>query len=462
MRWPKTKWKSVTCRSFLFIILAGLSGLAAYAQPGTLVDGIVAVVGNQPVLKSDIEAEKITMKQQGFGMDIPDLDCIVMEEMLFTKLLVFQAVLDSIEVSEGEIMATVEQRLNYFISQLGSPEAFEQYYGKSIAEFKADFHDPIKEQLQSQKMMGNIQQGVKVTPREVEKFFNKIPKDSLPLISAQVQYAQIVIDPAVRQSQKDKERRFLDSIRTEIMLGKTTMFAQAARHSEDPGSKLKGGCYPLQRRGIFAAEFEAAVFSTDQGGYSPIFETQFGYHFVYVKEKRGEYYEACHVLRRPKVTEEDMRMAEKKLEDVSRLLKADSLSFKAAARKYSTDSKTSNNDGVVLNRETGSTRHDVDKLPGSDFFIIDNLEPGEMSKVVAFTKDDGTESYRIIKLLSRTEAHRASLKTDYELIKSTCLEKKKKEVLDEWVNSRLKHVFIRISPEHSDCKFDHSWGTRNP
>lgn len=445
---------------FYSLILFFALSFSAQAQPGALVDGIVAVVGNQVVLMSEMEGEKTNMKQQGYSLDLPNTDCLVLEEMLFQKLLVFTAVLDSVEVPENEIQATIDQRLNYFISQLGSPEAFEQYYGKSIAEFKADFHDPIKEQLQSQKMMGTLSSGVKVTPKEVEKFFKKIPTDSLPLISAQVQFAQIVVDPQISPGQKTKTRMFLDSIRNDLILGKTTMFAQAARHSEDPGSRLKGGCYPLQRRGVFAAEYEAAVFATTEGGYSPIFETQFGYHFVYVKEKRGEFYEACHILKRPQVTEEAIEEARLKIEEVSRLIKSDSLSFKEAAKQYSTDKSTANNDGTVLNGQTGSTRHDVDKLESQDFFIIDNLEPGDLSTPLLFSKADGTEAYRILKLLTRSEAHRASLSTDYELIKSSCLEKKKKEVLDNWVTDQLKHVYVRVDQDFMPCKLEHDWGQK--
>jgi len=434
-----------------------LTSLLSFCQKGTLIDGIVAVVGNQPVLKSELEGEKMNMKQQGFSMDAPNAECMILEDLLFQKLLVFKAVLDSVEVPESEIQATIEQRLNYFISQLGSPEAFEQYYGKSIAEFKADFHDPIKEQLQSQKMMGTISSGVKVTPKEVEQFFRKIPEDSLPLISAQVQYAQIVIDPQISEARKFQTRAFLDSIKSALMMGKTTMFAQAARHSEDPGSRLKGGCYPLQRRGVFAAEYEAAVFATDEGGYSPVFETQFGYHFVYVKEKRGEYYEACHILKRPVVTEEAMEEARLKLIEVNNFIKSDSLTFKEAARKYSTDKSTANNDGTVLNAQTGSTRHDVDKLDSQDFFIIDNLEPGDMSTPMLFTKADDTQAYRMLTLMSRTEAHRASLNTDYELIKASCLEKKKKEILDDWVTGQLKHVFVKIDEDYRQCPLEQRW-----
>ncbi|MFZ6050936.1 peptidylprolyl isomerase [Halocola ammonii] len=427
-------------------------------EKGKVIDKIVAVVGDEILLKSEVEAQKLQLKGQKGYPTGQELHCMVVEEMLREKLLLHQARVDSLEVGEAEVDGEIERRLQYYIGMLGDQKKFEEYYGKSVAQFREDFKEPIREQLLAERMKRQIYNDVNVTPEDVTKYFNSLSKDSLPLINAKVAYSQIAIEPEVREVQKEKTRRLLDSIRTEIMKGNTSMMIQAALHSEDPGSKYKGGCYDLMQRGSFVPEYEAAVFNTDEGSYSPVFESEYGFHFVYVEEKRGEYYKACHILKRPKVTDLDIKQAKMKLDTAKQMMK-DSLTFQSAASRFSSDLRSAKAGGKVMNPRTGSIMHEVDQLDRQIFFVLDKLKVGEVSEPVKIETENGDVYYAIYKLDKRVEAHRANLRDDYQMIQKAAEGEKREEVFDEWIENALMKTYDSVDQEILDkCEFSHSWG----
>jgi peptidyl-prolyl cis-trans isomerase SurA len=438
-------------------------GSGLFAQPGELevIDEIIAIVGNEIVLRSELESNKLDLKRRGANLP-PGSEGMLLEEMMLQKLMVHMARVDSIEVSEAEIEAEMQTRLNHFISQFGSEEAFVEFYGKSISEFRQELEEPLTEQIMVQKFRPSITNKANVTPQDVEKFFNSIPKDSLPLVESEVQFSHIVIDPRVRQKAIDDCVNLLDSIRQDLIDGETTMLVQAARHSEDPGSKFKGGCYELIRRGSFDPAYEAAVYNTPEGNYSQVFESQFGYHFVLVKEKRGELYTSCHILKRPEVSAADLAYARTKLDSIVSAIQADSLSFEKAAKLYSGDKESANQGGLVIDPMSKVSRFEMNALDPTLFFVIDELEVGEISEPMEYEKEDGRKAWRVIRLESRSKPHKANLKDDYQMIQAMAEQKEQSKVMEKWIKEHVTQTFVKINGEFADMKYEYDWLHDNP
>ena len=295
------------------VVVDDFGGLSptAWGQPNSTdsfqrLDGIVAVVGDEIVLASDIQ-ERVIQAQIEEEMSLEDNQCGLLESMLFEKLLLHNARLDSLEVTDAEVMGEIDRRLTYYLQMFGTIEAFEAEYGKSIAEWKGGVPRSVREQILAQKMQAEIDQSVRSTPAQVQKYFEDIPVDSLPLIPEELSYDGLFRCPVVSgEAQKMRTRTTLDSIRVLVETGKMSMTLAATRYSEDPGSKYKGGCYNNIARGQFVPEFEGAVYETEIGGYSPVFESDFGFHFLRVTDRRGEQFSACHVLMKPTLTPKNL------------------------------------------------------------------------------------------------------------------------------------------------------------
>lgn len=446
-------------RSSLIIFLVSLT-LNTLAQPGKVVDRIIGVVGNEIILQSDLESSILEMTE-GKGSDDAAMRCSVYENLLYQKLLLNQAKLDSLEVSDGEVQSQVERRIEYFIQMFGSVEEFEKYYGKSQAQLKEEYFDLIKDQLLVQKMQESVTSKVKVTPADVLRYYQTVPKDSIPLIGEQVEYSKIEIAPAVRESEVQRIIHMMDSIRMNLSNGKSSMTLEAAKWSEDPGSKYKGGCYPLQRKGSFVPEYEAAVYNTPEGSYSPVFATVYGYHFVKVIEKRGEFYESCHILMSPKIKSEDLNDARSKLERIIASM-GDTLSFAQAAQRFSTDNDSKNQGGKVINQSTGGTRHDVASLSSELNLVFMSMKPGDHSDAILATAEDGKQSYVVYHLDNRTPAHDANMKDDYEIFKQVAEARAKQVETDKWVRKRIASTFIKTDPDYLACNTQFPWSKNNP
>ncbi|MEZ4799152.1 MAG: peptidylprolyl isomerase [Flavobacteriales bacterium] len=437
------------------IVILFFIPLLANAQ-GELIDKIVAVVGDEIVLHSDIQSTILEATQGKTADATAEERCSVVENLLYQKLLLNQSKIDSIDVSDAEVQMQVDRRLNYFIQMFGSTEQFEAYYGKTTAQMKADYFDLIKDQLLVQRMQSEITKDLKVTPSDVLKYFNSLPPDSLPLVGEQIRYSQIVIDPEVRESERQRTIMFLDSIRNDILNGRTSMTLQAAKWSEDPGSKYKGGCYPLQRKGSFVPEYEAAVSNTPEGSYSPVFKTDYGYHFVKVVEKRGDFYESCHILMSPKVSENDLSGAKTKLDSIASALNAGKITFQQAALRYSTDKNTANQEGRVANIQSGS-KHNVAELSPETNLILSALKVGEVSEPVLVKKQDGSQAYVVYRLDERIPAHRATMEQDFEIFKYGAEDSASRKIMDEWVNKKIASTYVSIDPEFASCVFEFNW-----
>ena len=444
---------SIFTFSFLF-------SLSLFAQPGNsefqLLDGIVAVVGDEIILNSAIEDRALQARIEGGEVDESN-KCGFLEELLFEKLLLHNARLDSLEVSDGEVMDEIERRLAYYIKMLGSVESFEAEYGKSVAQWKADFTEPILDQLLAQRMQQTISQEVRATPAEVLEYFDNTPIDSLPLIPEELSYSEIVLQPVISDRQKQAVRTTLDSIRNLVATGELSMTLAATRYSEDPGSKYKGGCYENIARGVFIPEFEAAVFDTPLNGYSPVFESDFGYHFVRVTDKRGEQFSACHVLMKPRVNPLALESLNSKIDSIYASINAGSTTFERDVLSFSTRESSKNSKGQVVNPRDGGLMFGIDELDPNLYFLLEPLEIGEMSSPVQLVDDDGDGFWTILRLEDRKPAHRANPKDDYALFQSQVENNMRALDMNEWIDEHISDTFIRLSSEYINCEFNINW-----
>ena len=414
---------------------------------------IIAVVGNEIILQSDVDAQLFQMEAS--GMPVDDV-CPVVDQLMLQKLLLHQARLDSIMVDDGEVASQIDRRLEYYVRMFGSIEAFEAEYGKTVAAWKAEFREPMREQIMADRMQGEIEGQVRATPRDISDHFKSIPTDSLPLIPEEIRYSQIVIEPELSEEEKLETRVFMDSIRSEVVAGRLSLTLAAMRHSEDPGSKYKGGCYEDIRRGAFVPEVEAQVFATPEGAFSPVFESDFGFHFVKTTNIRGEVFSMCHVLMKPTVPETAMLEAAALADSVAQLITLDSLTFVQAVERFSTDEDTKNQGGRVTNPRTGGLFHGVDELDRTDFFLINELRTEEHSSATAVQGAE-QQAYAIYLLNERKPAHAANPQQDYELFQMQVEADLRQAKLDKWVRRRLAETYVRLIDDFSGCDFDRQW-----
>lgn len=425
-----------------------MSCISLQAQ-NQLVDRVVAVVGNEIILNSDVEIQfdqRIASGEE-FG---PNGKCVVLEDLMFEKLLVHQAEVDSVEVTDDEVQQVLDRRMDYFISQLGSRKKLEEYYGKTIAELEEELFKPIYSQLVAQKMQQEITGDIKVTPQEVRQFFTSIPSDSLPYINSQVEIAQIVLYPKVSEASKKEARERLEELRQRVLSG-SKVSTLAILYSEDPGSSKNGGKYEGIKRGQFVKEFEAVAFALKPGEISEVFETEYGFHFVELIAKRGQEIDLRHILISPKVTDDALQEAKAALDSIRMQIESGEISFSEAAKSFSEDKSTKFNGGLMINPNTGETKFEINELDKSLFFVIDNMELNEVSQAQYMQTPDGKPAFRILQLKNQTPPHRANMKDDYNRIKEVALLKKKKETMDAWVEERVAKTYIRINDGFSSC-----------
>lgn len=433
-----------------------LSSVVSLAQEGEMIDKVIAVVGGNKVTYSDIQRQKAQYAQQGMPLP-PDADCQILEEMLFQALLLNQAELDSVVVDDGQVEQEMDRRLEYFILQMGGDsKKLEEFYGKSIPEIKEEFKSQIKDQMLIQQMQGTITSTIDLTPKEVKEFFNAIPKDSLPLIGAQVEVSHLTKYARITKALKDKVFDQCNEWIKEIQKGETSFATVALFNSADPGSSAKGGDLGWVGRGTFVPEFEAVAFSQPIGVISEPFETQYGVHFLEVLERRGNMVNCRHVLVNFEVSANELVQAKEECDKIASELKSDTLSFDRAILKYSDDEDTKNAKGILYNPASGETKWDVKDLDPYLFNAIDQLKPGDVSEPRLF-ENNGKKGYRLVKLNSRTEPHRANLSQDYSLIQRMARSKKEGEVVDDWVRSKINTTYIRLDKEFQKCNLRFDW-----
>lgn len=443
---------------FLFSIIS-FQSIFAQSKDDAFIDGVIAVVADEIVLRSELE-EKITQYARS-GMPIEDnTSCLLLEELLTQKLIIHQAAVDSVEVDDNQVQSELDRRIQYFVAQIGSEEKLEEFYGKSIVQIKEEFEQLIHDQMLVQQMQGQISGGVQVSPREVREFFNDIPKDSLPYINSEVEVAHIVIDPEVNEKEKENAKQRLRDIRKRITDGED-FGTLAYLYSEDPGSAKQNGELGFLTRSMLVKEFAAEAFSLQPGQVSGIVETEFGFHIIQVIEKRGKEVNARHILIKPKIGTDDLIRSKALLDSLyASLEKTDTISFSELATKYSTDEYTNRNGGKLINQMSGETRFEMSQMNQVDpglFFVLDKMSEGDVSKPVVYTKPDGSKAYRIVKLLSVTEPHTANLKDDYQRIYEAAKLEKQAKKMKQWMKDHIGSSYIKVDEHYNDCSFENNW-----
>jgi len=434
-----------------------LTVLSAFGQEQS-VDRIIAVVGGNITLQSELETQYLQMLSSGYEPN-DDSRCILFEELLYGNLLLHRAKVDSLEVSDSEVEDELTRRLDYFVAQLGSQEKLEEYYEKSILEIKDEFRELIKEQLLSQRMQQQITGDVKVTPAEVRAYFNKIPKDSLPYINTELELGRIMRRPAITKEQKQDAKNKAEELRKRVLEGESFR-ALSILYSEDPGSAKNGGDLGFFQRGMMVPEFDAVAFRLKEDSISEVFETDYGYHFIEMLERRGEQINVRHILIRPKTSLDDLEKARVFLDSIRELIVDGKMTFAEAAEKFSDDEESNQNAGMMYNPMTGASVFDMEQLGSIDqklFLTVEKMKVGDISKAVKTQSPDGKESYNLFFLKSQTEPHVANLKDDYQKIQTAALGEKKNRVIEKWINDKASKTYIRIDDAYKDCPFAHRW-----
>lgn len=419
------------------------------------VEGIVAVVGGNVILKSDIENQYLQIRTQGnIQGTATALKCQILETLLFQKLLLHQSQVDSLTVTDAQVENEMDRRMRYFISQAGTPERLEQHFGKSLSEIKNELKEVIRESMLADQSQQKITSGVTITPSEVRSYFRRLHKDSIPLINAEYEIGMIVKRPLVTEEEKQLTREKLHGFRERIRKG-DDFGTLAVLYSEDPGSARQGGELGMFRRGEMRLEFEAAAFKLKPGEVSEVVETEDGFHLIQSIQRRGEYINVRHILLQPKVALTDLTAAKNALDSIAEQIRSGKTTYDEAVVKYS-DDPGKNSGGWLINPVSGNSRFESSHLDPKIFFVVDKLRTGEVSAPVLFT-ERGKQDYRIYYLKSRTDPHRATLDNDYARIQDLALEKKKMETVDRWINERVMNTFISINESYQSCSFQRKW-----
>ena len=446
-------------RIFAIFAIVTICNTIGYAQQQQVIDKVVAVVGSNIILQSEIEEQYLQYRLQG-GVkgSASSIRCEILEDLLFRKLMLNQAELDSISVTDEQIDSEVERYVRYYVSQLGSIEKLEKYYDKNIAEIRDDLHKQLKEKQLMEEVQRSIVSGVSATPSDVRDFYRSIPRDSIPMVSAQYEIAELVKKPPITLDEKLAVKDELYNIRARILKGER--FSTLARiYSEDPGSATKGGELGFQGRGDYVPEFEAAAFALKEGEISEVIETEYGFHIIQLIERRGDYINVRHILRTLKVSPEALQQAYDELDNIAGLIRNDSITFDEAVKTYS-DEADKVNGGLLVNEIDGSTLFNAEDLDQQVSVVINRLQVGEVSDPVPMKTSDGKDAYRLLIIKKKTTPHKANLKDDYALILQWTMQKQRQDAINKWIKAKSTKAYVKICEDYQDCDFQFDWNIK--
>ena len=441
--------------SILCIVCTSLS---TWAQGGgTPIDGIVAVIGKEVILQSDLEKHFIDYKSQYRNIDNPEeVYCQILENLMFNKLLVHQAELDSLEVTDEEVEYRLNSRISYFLQQVGGDVKYiENYFKKPMSEIKKEMRELMREQALIEQVQYQITGDITITPSVVKRFANEISPDSMPIVPTSYVFGEIVKIPPVSEEEVNSVKEQLNGYRERILRGEK-MSLLARLYSDDPGSAAHGGDLGFVERGTTYPEFEAAAFNLKSGEVSQVIKTQAGYHIIQMIERRGESVHVAHILIQPKPSTDEQVKAITYLDSVRQIILNEKLSIEEAAKRFS-EGPTKDNGGLAINPYTNSNVFDKQTLDEGTFATINKLIPGEYSECVPFVNDDGIMAYRLIYLTERVSEHKANIVEDYDMIKNAALENKKYDALEQWLVDKVKVTNIKLNAQYKECDFVTKW-----
>jgi len=434
---------------FVFLTIIAANGIA---QPKKVTaDKIIGVIGDRIILKSDIDNQIADAKRQEVALP-PDAECYLIQQLVINKILALQADKDSIPVSDDEVEADVDNRIRYFIQQYGSKEVIEQITGKTIYQFREEMREPIKENKLASAMRNKIVDNIKITPTEVRSYFETIPKDSLVFYETEVELGEIVQYPKAGREMEEYAQTELKEYKRMVEAGSKKFETLASLYTDDPGSKQTGGMYVLNKKDN---QWDPAFFNTamslKEGQISRVVKSKFGYHIIQCVTRAGDEVTVRHILKVPRVNEEDIRQSVEKLDSVRTLLVNGTIPFGEAVSRFS-DEEQSKFTGGRKTAPDGSSFLTIDQLGKDVVGLLDTLQPGSYTKATSFTDErGGKKGVRILYLMSRTEPHRENLKDDYSKIATRALEEKKEKHLEKWFTKNASGFYIKLDENYRTC-----------
>lgn len=435
------------------LILVLFFSLNLSAQRDTIIiDNIIARVGDEIILQSDVENTYFQWLAEGNSAS-SQAKCNVLEDILIQKLLLNQAHIDSIEITDDELDMQVDARLNMFVAQIGGITELENYLNKTIFDIKKDLKKSLRDQIIAQKMQASLTEDLTVTPSEVADYYNSLPIDSLPLIDISFEIRQISIYPELTEEEESLTLDKLEEIRTKIVSGDRRFESMARMYSEDPGSATKGGELGFFSRVELDPAFAAVAFSLEEGEISEIVKSQFGYHIIQLIERRGERVNVKHILLKPIIPISAKQRAIKKADTLRVRIIQDSIPFKVVAENFSQDDKTKNGGGFIFNEMTGNTKFTISELPHYIKYDVINLTNGEISKPIETLDYVGNTVYKIYLIESKVPEHVANMKDDYYYIHEMALNYHRQKLFSQWISKQQHEVYISIDKQYLDCKF---------
>ncbi|MEZ5005337.1 MAG: peptidylprolyl isomerase [Bacteroides graminisolvens] len=442
--------------NFKFVVLFALlmlTGSVMYGQDN-VIDEVVWVVGDEAILKSDVEEARMNAQYEGRKFE-GDPYCVIPEELAIQKLYLHQAVLDSIEVSESEVLQRVEMMTNQYIQMIGSKEKMEEYFNKTATQIREAMRENVKNGLTVQKMQQKLIGDIKITPAEVRRYFKDLPQDSIPYIPTQVEVQIITSQPKIPLDEIEDVKRRLREYTDRVNKGEMDFSTLALLYSEDKGSAMRGGEIGFKGRGELVPEYANVAFNLqDPKKVSKIVESEFGFHIIQLIEKRGDRINTRHILLKPKVNEKDLTSARARLDSIADDIRKNKFSFDEAASIISHDKDTRNNHGLMPNPQTNTSKFEMQQLPQEIAKVVDGMNVGEISKAFTMVNEkDGKEVCAIVKLKSRINGHKATITDDYQSLKEIVMDKRREEMLEKWIVEKQKHTYVRINDNWKNCSF---------
>lgn len=441
-------------KKFIYLI-AALATLAVSAHTNNnIVEEVAWVIGDEPLYKSEIEQAYQDMIAD--RIDIAgDPYCVIPEQIAIERLFLHQADLDTIEVSESMVMSQVDQQMNFLVNQLGSREKVEQYFRRSFPQIRDYYATNIRNRGRISQVRNELTKDVKSTPSDIRRYFETLPEDSIPFIPLQVEAQIITLNPLIPRQEIDDIKARLRDFADRVNRGEAEFSTLAILYSEAPEG-MRGGEIGFMGRGQLVPEYAAVAFNlNDPKKVSKIVETEYGFHIIQLIEKRGDRINTRHILLRPKVSDKDLTAAVERLDSVRAEILRDKISFDDAARYISQDKDTRFSKGVMVNSESGTTKFEMSQLPQEVARAIAPLQPGEISKPFIMRSKTDREIVAMVRLTSRTDAHRANMAEDFQTIKSMYENARKEAIIDEWLDKKIKDTYVRIEDGWKNCEFQH-------
>ena len=443
------------CAKFCTLCMLLLFSVTTYGQ-NNVIDEVVWVVGDEAILKSDVESERLNAQYEGRKFD-GDPYCVIPEQLAIQKLFLHQAELDSIDVSEQEVLSRLEQQTNWLIDQIGSKEKMEEYYNKTSTQIREMLRENIRNGLIVEKMQREIVGDIKIVPADVRRYFKNLPQDSIPFVPTQVEVQIVTLEPKIPQEEIERVKKTLRDYTERIEKGEIAFGTLARLYSEDPGSARRGGEYGFQGRGEVVPEFANVVFNlTDPKKVSKVFETEYGFHIAQLIEKRGDRVSYRHILLKPKVEEKDLETSLLRLDSIAKDIRNAKFTFDEAATFISQDKDTRNNHGLMANPNSGTARfemHELAQVSQEVAKTVEGLNVGEISEPFTMINNKGKEICAIVKLKARIDGHKATITEDYQRLKSIVQSKLGEEKLQKWIVDKQKSTYVRINENWVTCDF---------